>query len=180
MAHKPVGDGIVLSTSTGSAATTAQAHKTETLRVVTVGADAFVAIGVNPTATNTNYYVPSGGTATISLGPPQSNRVVAISTSGTSTIIDFPEGTGSPFGVGDAVTLTAPGQTNFNFTHKLVTAINSSSGPSGYFSERITIDHDSASVTDTFDSSLHAELRGSLKFHVSGFGTAYVQQVQVS
>ena len=45
----------------------------------------------------------STGTATISLGPPQSNRVVAISTSGTSTIIDFPEGTGSPFGVGDAV-----------------------------------------------------------------------------
>ena len=101
-------------------------------------------------------------------------------TTGTATIIDFPEGTGSPFGVGDAVTLTAPGQTNFNFTHKLVTAIDSSSGPSGYFSERITIDHDSASVTDTFDSSLHAELRGSLKFHVSGLGTAYVQQVQVS
>ena len=36
------------------------------------------------------------------------------------------------------------------------------------------------SLTDTFDSSLHAELRGSLKFHVSGLGTAYVQQVQVS
>ena len=77
MAHKPVGDGIVLSTSTGSAATTAQAHKTETLRVVSVGADAFLAIGVNPTATNTNYYVPSGGTATISIGPPQSNRAVS-------------------------------------------------------------------------------------------------------
>ena len=189
MAHKPVGDGIVLSTSTGSAQTTAQAHKTETLRVVTVGADAFVAIGVNPTATNTNYYVPSGGTATISIGPPQSNRVVAISTSGTSTIIDFPEGTGSPFGVGDAVSLTATNQSYWDFSHKTVSSVNNTADQSGYFNTRIVVDNDygvgyaHTALDATNPGYSWAELRGSFKVAAltsTGTGTIYAQQVQVT
>ena len=185
MAHKPVGNGIVRSTSTTSAQTAAQAHKTDTLRVVSVGADSFVAIGTNPTAANTNYYVPSGGTATISLGGPQSNRVVGVSTSGTTTIIDFPEGTGSPFAAGDAVTLTA-NKTYYNFSHKIVTSVNVSSGAeSGYYSTRIVVDNDYGvgyAHTALADTNW-AELRGSFKVAAitsTGSGTIYAQQVQVS
>ena len=188
MAHNPVGNGIVLSTSTSSASTTAQAHKTNTLRVVSVGADAFVAIGTNPTAANTNYYVPSGGTATISLGGPQSNRVVGVSTSGTTTIIDFPEGTGSPFAAGDAVTLTA-NKTYYNFSHKIVTSVNVSSGAeSGYYSTRIVVDNDygvgyAHTAIDGTNAGDWAELRGSFLVAAltsTGTGTIYAQQVQVS
>ncbi len=188
MAHKPVGDGIVRSTSTTSAQTAAQAHKTDTLRVVSVGADSFVAIGTNPTAANTNYYVPSGGTATISLGGPQSNRVVGVSTSGTTTIIDFPEGTGSPFSAGDAVTLTA-NKTYYNFSHKIVTSVNVSSGAeSGYYSTRIVVDNDygvgyAHTAIDGTNAGDWAELRGSFLVAAktsTGSGTIYAQQVQVS
>ena len=178
-ALNPVGVNTILNGPGVGRTSSPIPHQSDTIRVVAEIDGVHIAFGANPAATDQNFYIGIRDTEEISIGRPCSQRVVGVTT-GTATIIDFPEGTGSPFGVGDAVTLTAPGQTNFNFTHKLVTAIDSSSGPSGYFSERITIDHDSASVTDTFDSSLHAELRGSLKFHVSGFGTAYVQQVQVS
>ena len=186
MAHKPVGDGIVRSTTTSSAQTAAQAHKTDTLRVVSVGADSFVAIGTNPTATNTNYYVPSGGTATISLGGPRSNRVVGVSTSGTTTIIDFPEGTGSPFAAGDAVTLTATNQSYWDFSHKIVTSVNVSSGyESGYYNTRIVVDNDYGVgyAHTALDDTSWAELRGSFKVAAltsTGSGTIYAQQVQVS
>ena len=66
--------------------------------------------------------------------------------------IDFPEGTGSPFEIGDVVSLTVTGQSNFDFTHKIVTSIDTSAGVSGYFSTRLTVDHDSSSVTDVFNS----------------------------
>ena len=188
MAHNPVGNGIVLSTSTSSASTTAQAHKTNTLRVVSVGADAFVAIGTNPTGYTTSYYVPSGGTATLNLGPPQSNRVVGVTTSGTTTIIDFPEGTGSPFAVGDAVTLTATEKSYYDFSHKIVTSVNSTAGVSGYFSTRIVVDNDygvgyAHTAIDPTNAGDWAELRGSFKVAAltsTGTGTIYAQQVQVS
>ena len=107
--HKPVGAGssiaITLATATTSSALSVQS---KALRVVAVTAGAFIGIGTSPTASATDYYVPSGGTATLALSP-ASQRVVGIIT-GTATTITFPEGTGSPFVVGDYVTLTSTGQ----------------------------------------------------------------------
>ena len=65
-------------------------------------------IGTNPTATVDNFYVPVTDATEISLGPVRSQRVVGVTT-GTTTLIDFPEGTGSPFEIGDAVSLTVTG-----------------------------------------------------------------------
>ena len=181
MAIKPVGINSTVITSTSSARTSAISQQTENIRVVAETVGCYVAIGTNPTATNENFYVSSTDASEIAIGFPAAQRVVGITT-GTTTTIDFPEGTGSPFAVGEAVTLTA-GQSNFDFTHKIVSSINNTSNVGGYFNTRIVVDHDSSSVTDTFDPNNWTQLRKSIKVAVkseSGTGIAYIQQVQVS
>ena len=180
-ALKPVGVNTTFATSTTSAQSNEIAQQSDSVRVVAEGAGVHVAIGTNPTATVDNFYVPTTDATEISLGPVRSQRVIGVTT-GTTTIIDFPEGTGSPFMIGDAVSLTVTGQSNFNFTHKIVTSIDTSAGVSGYFSTRLTVDHNSSSVTDVFES-VEATLRRSVKVACkteSGTGKVFIQQVQVS
>ena len=180
-ALKPVGNNFVAATTNSSGVGATFSQKTDSVRIVAESAGVHVAIGTNPTAAATNVYVSTSDDLIISLGPVGSQRVVGVTT-GSTTIIDFPEGTGSPFGVGDAVTLTAPNSSNYNFTHKIVTDVNNTSNVGGFFGTRITVDHDSSSVTDTF-SAAAADLRRSIKVAVkteSGTGKVFIQQVQVS
>tara|TARA_B100000902_G_scaffold300612_1_gene288248 strand:+ start:6058 stop:6624 length:567 start_codon:yes stop_codon:yes gene_type:complete len=183
----PVGISQSISSSTSSTAVTLPiSQKTDTIRVVAEGVGVHVAIGVTPTATNSNFYVPSTGPEEIAIGRPASQRVVGITT-GVTTIIDFPEGTGSPFSVGDAVTLTSGtqiAQPYYNFTHKVVTAINTGNIQSGgYYNTRITVNNDSSGIVTAFNSDNYTELRKSISVAVkaqTGTGVAYVQQVQQS
>jgi hypothetical protein len=180
-AIRPVGINSTLSTTNTTQQTSAISQQSDTLRVVAETAGVYVNYGANPVSTNENIYIPVGEGEDISLGPVQSNRVVGVTT-GTTTIIDFPEGTGCPFGPGDAVTLTA-NQSNFNFTHQLVQSVDRSAGVAGYFNTRMTVNYNSTSVTDVFDAQQYAEIRKSIKVSVkteSGTGKAYIQQVQVS
>ena len=185
MAHRTVGVNSSFSV-TGSATTGAavSAHKSDCLRLIAKGAGIHVAIGTNPTATTQDYYVPAdaSGGEILAIGKPASQRVVGVSTSGTKTIIDFPEGTGSPFATGDAVTLTATNQSYLNFTHKIVDSVDTSAGEGGYFSTRITVDHDYGVGYAHTDVIQFAELRGSFKVSGvgDGSGTLYYQQVQSS
>ena len=139
MAHRPVGAGISLTTSATSGMTTSFTVQSDVLRVVAVTNGAFVAIGTNPTATTADYYVPAGSSATLAMTK-ASNRVVGITT-GTTTIVDVPEGTQVPFGVGDYVTLTASGQSYYNFTHQRVISVDTSAGVGGYYQTRMTVDY---------------------------------------
>ena len=202
MAHKPVGNTTTRSTSNSSARTGALAHKTDTLRVVATGTDGFVAIGTLPTATAANgYYIPSGGTGSISLGAPGANRVIGITTTTATagvngadgsyvTVIDFPEGTGCPFEAGDAVSLTVNNagggdQSYYDFSHKCVASVNNTAGVDGYFGTRCIINNDYGVgyAHTALSSSNYAELRGSFMVAViasTGTGNAYIQQVQVS
>lgn len=182
MAHKPVGISTTLSISTSSAKTGALEKQSDTIRVVVAAAtSAHVAIGTEPTATANDYFIPAGGTATISIGSPKSQRVVGIIT-GTTTTLDFPEGTGSPFEVGDFVSLTVSGQSDWNFAHKRVKSVDTSASFDGYFSTRIVVENDtSTGAPATFNG--YADLRESFKVALlatSATGTAYIQQVQVS
>tara|TARA_R100001443_G_scaffold67276_2_gene76091 strand:+ start:6705 stop:7253 length:549 start_codon:yes stop_codon:yes gene_type:complete len=182
MAIKPVGINTVLATSNSSAQSAAFSQQVENIRVLAESVGCYVAIGTNPTATNENFYVGvSGGAEEIAIGQASAQRVVGITT-GTTTTIDFPEGTGSPFTVGEAVTLSA-GQSNFDFTHKIVKSIDNTPGEVGFFNTRIVVDVDTSSVTDTFDPNNWTQLRKSIKVAVlaeAGTGKAYIQQVQVS
>ncbi len=180
-AIRPVGINSTLSTTDTTQQTSAISQQSDNLRVVAETAGVYVNYGANPVSPNENIYVPVGEGEDISLGPVQSNRVVGVTT-GTTTIIDFPEGTGCPFGPGDAVTLTA-NQSNFNFTHQLVQSVDRSAGVAGFFNTRMTVNYNSASVTDVFDAQQYAEIRKSIKVSVkteTGTGKAYIQQVQVS
>ena len=177
--HKPVGLGtsiaIIPSTATTSSVISVQS---DTLRVVADRAGTFVAIGTNSTVSSTDYYVPANGTATLALSP-ASQRVVAITT-GTNTIINFPEGTGSPFTEGDYVTLTSIGQPYYNFTHQPVISVDRTSSYDGYFSTRVSIGTNTSGILTAFSSD--GDLRKSVRVssYGNGNGVLYIQQVQIS
>ena len=180
MAHRPVGAGISLTTSATSGLTTSFPVQSDVLRVVAVTAGAFVAIGTNPTATTADYYIPAGSSATLALTK-ASNRVVGVTT-GTSTTINFAEGTQSPFGVGDYVSLTGASEALYNFNHVRVLSVNTSSSYDGYHQTRIVVDYNSSGILTAF-SSKDATLRNSLRIAArteGGAGTLYAQQVQIS
>ena len=182
MAHQQVGDLVSFTATASSVQSAAIPQKTQYLRVVAIDQDAHVAIGTNPTATVDDYYVSTLDGSRISLGPVTTLRVVGI-TVGTKTTLDFPEGMASPFVVGDAVSLTVSGVPAFDFEHKIVSEVKTSSSYDGYFSTRIVVNHDSSSVTDVYDQNNWAQLRQSFMVAVktnAGTGTVFIQQVQVS
>jgi hypothetical protein len=142
-----------------------------------VGGGAHVSVGATPSATRSDYYVASGSAETLALTK-ASNRVAGVTT-GSTTIIDAPEGTQVPFGVGDYVTLT--GSTYHDFTHQKVLSIDTSSGVNGYFQTRMTVDYNSSGILTAFndpDATIITSNRVSV-FGV-GAGTLYYQQVQIS
>jgi hypothetical protein len=177
--HKPVGLGSSIAITSGAATTSsALSVQTKALRVVAVSAGAFIGIGTSPTAATTDYYIPSGGTAVLALSP-ASQRISGITTGATTTIA-FPEGTGSPFVVGDYVTLTSVGQPYYNFTHQLVTAVDATSGVGGYYSTRINVSTSTSGIATAFGTD--GDLRKSIKVSTygTGAGVLYYQQVQIA
>jgi hypothetical protein len=180
MSHRPVGAGASFTFSAGTATTSSSfSVQSSVLRVVAVNSAAHVLIGGNPSATATDYYVPSGGTATLALTK-ASNRVVGVTT-GATTVVTVPEGTQVPFAVGDYVSLTASGQSYYNFTHQQVLSVDTSAGVNGYFQTRMTVSYNSSGIVTAF-SSPDATISNSNKVSAfgAGSGTLYYQQVQIS
>ena len=182
MALKPVGSGISFATSGVANTSGFISHQSEYIRVIALDKAAHVAVGTDPSATTTDMVVITGEPEVITIGRPSSQRVVAITT-GTTTTIDFPEGTGSPFAVGDAVTLTTSGnQSYYDFSHKTIASIDNTAGVGGYFSTRIVVTHNSSGIVTAF-AGPYADLRRSFKVSLrtaAGSGKAFVKQVQVS
>lgn len=180
MTHRPVGSGVSFAITSTTAKSDAFSGRTNTLRVAAIGANAFVAIGTEPTATLNDYCVPSGTAATLAIDN-GSARVVGVTT-GATTYITFPEGQASPFGVGDYVSLTATNQTYYNFTHAPVVEVFNTSNYEGYFSTRIGIATNTAGIVTAF-SDPDTILRNSIKVAAitdTGSGTLYTQQVQIA
>lgn len=182
MAHRPVGVGSSFSFSAGTATTSANAFTVQSsvLRVIAENAGAYVKIGVGtPSATNTDYYIPSGGTATLALTK-ASNRVVGVIT-GTTTTVIVPEGTQVPFGVGDFVTLSASGQSYYDFTHKEVLSVDTSTGLNGYYQTRMIVAHNSSGIVTAFSPvDATVSISNKVSAYGAGSGTLYYQQVQIS
>ena len=180
MTHRPVGVGASFNFSTGTTTTSsAFSVQSDTIRVVAVGAAAHIAVGGTPSATITDYFVPSGGTATLALTK-ASNRIVGVTT-GTSTVLTCPEGTQLPFGVGDYVTLTGASEALYNFTSAEVLSVDTSSGVEGLFQTRMTVNYNSSGILTAF-SSPYASIVTANKVSAYGVGagTLYYQQVQLS
>ena len=194
MAHQPVGSGasIALTTDTANTTSSGIAQQSDTLRVVLVGPDAVqgahVAVGTDASATTASYYVAKNEPASISISRPSSQRVVGITT-GSTTLIDFPEGTGSPFAVGSRVNLTVTDQSYYDDVvgFATVSKVWNGSGRNGNFSTRITVDADTSGIVTAYSSDNYAELRNSFKVSAlakggaaTGKSTLYYQQVQIT
>lgn len=179
MTHRPVGLNTSFATSVTATKSTAFSVQSNTLRVTATGADTFVAIGTEPTATHSDYVIVSGSSATLSLSL-ASQRVVGIET-GSTTTVTLPEGTGSPFEVGDYVTLTTDSQTYYQFTHCPVISVLNASSVGGSYSTKIGIGTNTTGIVTAFSSI--GNIRKSLRLSAmttSSTGKVYLQQVQIS
>ena len=207
MALNPVGAGTSLALVAAGTViqnqTGAQTHQSAYLRCVAVDCPVNVAVSMATTAAATAgitcFFIRKDTSETLFIGKPRSNRVTGLTTEtdGTTTI-DFAEGTGTPFNGGDAVSLTVTGQDYYNFSHKIVNSVNSTSGLNGYYSTRINVDYDygddnPGGIQTTFNNAGQvswAEMRSSFVVAAQGSGghpgenpatgALYIQQVQTS
>ena len=195
MSLNPVDSAFTISTSSSSAKSSAFAHKTDSIRLIAIGNDAYVSVGSEPTAGPTNFLVTVGEPEVISLGHVKSHGVAGITT-GSTTIIDFPEGTGAPFFVGQKVSLTVtdPQNRHFEFTDKPVASINNTANVGGFFGTRLVVTHSYGAIAGVHTAyvdgpSQTAELRDVI--HISALakpnghglaatGAVHFQQVQVT
>ncbi len=205
MALNPVGAGTSLAlVAAGTVVqnqTGAQTHQSAYLRCVAVDCPVNVAVSMATTAAATagitSFFIRKDTSETLFIGKPRSNRVVGLTTETDGTVtIDFAEGTGTPFNGGDAVSLTVTGQDYYDFSHKIVNSVNSTSGLNGYYSTRINVNYDygddnPGGIQTTFNNAGQvswAEMRSSFMvgaqaagaLGAQGTGALYIQQVQTS
>ena len=205
MALNPVGAGtsiqLVAAGTVVQNQTGAQTHQSAYLRCVAVDCPVNVAVSMATTAAATagitSFFIRKDTSETLFIGKPRSNRVVGLTTETDGTVtIDFAEGTGTPFNGGDAVSLTVTGQDYYNFSHKIVNSVNSTSGLNGYYSTRINVNYDygddnPGGIQTTFNNAGQvswAEMRSSFMvgaqsagaLGAQGTGALYIQQVQTS
>ena len=196
MALQPVGSGS--SIASGASASHAKfSHKTDVVRVYADGCTSHVAVGNTAVAAATDFLVPANHEPeTLSIGSPSSQRVVGITTTDTTVVVDFPEGTGAPFFVGQKVSLTVtdPQNRHFEFTDKPIASINNTSGVGGFFGTRLVVTHSYGAIAGVHTAYVNgdgqtAELRDVV--HISALakpnshgnaatGAVYFQQVQVT
>ena len=196
MALKPVGSGS--SIASGASASHAKfSHQTDTVRVYADGCTSHVAVGNTAVAAATDFLVPANHEPeTLSIGAPSSQRVVGITTTNTTVVVDFPEGTGAPFFVGQKVSLTVtdPQNRHFEFTDKPIASINNTSNVGGFFGTRLVVTHAYGAIAGVHTAYVSgdgqtAELRDVV--HISALakpnghglaatGAVHFQQVQVT
>ena len=185
--HNPVGSVVTLTTSATSGQSTQIDQQSDTLRIVATSGNNHVAIGSTPVAVVTDYLVQASGESFLSLGPILSQRVTMV-TKGSTTEIKFPEGVkGSPFAVGDTVSLS--GKSGWTFEHAHITAITYPSYTTDDQRTTLTVSYNSSgwSGTWTDDDENASGDTGTLRrsFMVAartdtGSGKIYVQQVQIA
>ena len=188
-AFKTVGATGTVTATASNVKSGAISQQSSYLRVVATAAPAQVAVGGDPTASATTLYIAQNVPEIISIGAVRAQPIANFG-KGATTTITFYEGQGTQFVVGDYVTLTAPGQTGFAFSHQEVTAVNDSNasgspGTKGY-GRIITVDYDSSSVSGDWSATLtnQSDLRASFKLggiRVGGTNSViYYQQVQIT
>ena len=196
MALQPVGSGS--SIASGASVSHAKfSQQSEVVRVYADGCTATVAFGNNAVATATDFIVPANHEPiTINIGRPSAQRVVGITTTDTTVVVDFPEGTGAPFFVGQKVSLTVtdPQNKHFEFTDKPIASINNTANVGGFFGTRLVVTHSYGAIAGVHTAFVSgdgqtAELRDVV--HISALakpnshgnaatGAVYFQQVQVT
>ena len=191
MAYRTVGAGQSIALTGTATTSTAFKVQSNVLRIVASGADAYVAIGTDPVATTTDFLVSSGEPESLAMLK-MSQRVVGITTiDGGKTVLSAPEGTQMPFNLGDRVTLDFEGNTinDANYTTLIsdtkVVGKSRSAGIGGDFSEKVTVEANTAGILTAFTPTGHATLFTSNKVSVispnpTAASVVYIQQVQTT
>ena len=183
MAHRTVGAGQSITTSSTSTKSSAISVKSSVLRLTARDEDVHVAIGTEPTATVTDYIIPAGTSETLGITK-ASQRVVSIESSSTKTIVTCPEGTQMPFAVGDTVTLeTNNADSNWGtiINHVGVDSVDTNASYDGSFQTKVTLSANTSGISTDFSDN-DATLRRSIKVAAiaTGAGSLFVQQVQIT
>ena len=189
MAHRTVGVGQTIRLSGTATTSTAFKVQSNVLRIVASGANAYVAIGTDPVAKATDYLVTSSQPETLAMLK-MSQRVVGITT-GTTTVLEAPEGTQMPFNLGDRVTLDYEGNTknDSNYTTLIndtkVVGKSRSAGVGGDFLEKVTVEANTTGIITAFSPAGNATLFMSNKVSVispnsDANSVVQIQQVQTT
>ena len=152
MAHNPVvGTGKSIATALASAASTSFAIESQYVRLTPVTEGAHVVVSQttsSPSAAATDYYIPAGTSATLSMQR-YSCKIVGITTAASTsaattafTQLTCPEGQQVPFSIGNYVTLKNCNVAGFNtsIVHSRVVDINTTAGLDGSFQTKMTVD----------------------------------------
>ena len=186
MAHNPVGICTAVTTGTSNVNSTAFSHQSDSLRVTALTKGAHIGIGTSGViATPANYFVAENTTEVINIGKPRSQRVVGVTSAAATTTLTFPEGEGSQFVVGDSVSLSVGGNSDYDFSDYIVMSVNNTDPLGGTFSQSIVVNYPSVSPypnTTRDGLGYDAYVRGTFTVGTLALGTgvAYLQQVQVS
>ena len=146
--------------------------------------DCYLEIGYNPVGVNTmsSLWIDRSETLVVK-EPIASQRVIGVIT-GTSTLIDFPQGTGSPVEVNDYVNLSGIQPVGINTNFAKVSQIYTSSGVGGYYSTRIALDWDTSSISGVITATNSAEIRKAIKVSAldGGFGPnkVHITEIQIT
>jgi hypothetical protein len=159
------------------------------MRIVAKGASAHVAITTGPLATNTDFFILGGEEEQIALT--KGSQVIVGITTGTTTILEAPEGTQMPFIIGDYVTLDTANDANYTtlINHVKVTDVKNtipSIDGGGYTRSRVTVDANTAGIITAYTSNSGGSLMTSKKISAkiadgetaSSTACLYFQQVQ--
>ena len=159
------------------------------MRIVAKGASAHVAITTGPLATNTDFFILGGEEEQIALT--KGSQVVVGITTGTTTILEAPEGTQMPFIIGDYVTLDTANDSNYTsiINHVKVTDVQNtipSIDGGGFRKSRITVAANTSGITTAYNSSSGGSVMTSHKLSAiiadgetaSSTAALYFQQVQ--
>jgi hypothetical protein len=158
------------------------------MRIVAKGASAHVAITTGPLATNTDFFILGGEEEQIALT--KGSQVVVGITTGTTTILEAPEGTQMPFIIGDYVTLDTANDSNYTsiINHVKVTDVNNNMpyGASGFAKSRITVAANTAGIITAYNSNSGGSVMTSHKLSAiiadgetaNSAACLYFQQVQ--
>ena len=185
MTIRPVGAGA--SVNITGTATTSSAFRVQTnaLRVVAKVKGCHIAIGTDPVATATNFYVAADEPETLAMT--KASQVVVGVTTGTTTVITAPEGTQMPFGIGDRVTMVDANDSNYNtlISNTQVTAVTTTADFDGNFQTSITVEANTSGIITALTANSGAAIFSSQRISVlqgkadaGGGGALYFQQVQ--
>lgn len=142
-------------------------------------ADTYIEIGYTPTiSTSTSLWLKAGEIVVIK-EPIRSQTILGIST-GTTTTLSLPSGTGSCVNVGDYVALTGIQPSGINTTFAQVSSIVRTNSRNGYQSDSIVLNWNTSSIVGIITVSNSAEIRKAIKIATNSSGFTHITEVQIT